>query len=99
MFGRDQRLTAELTPVDSDMEDKRRGQRQRVLKGGKIIFANGSFTVDCTIRNLSDKGARLQVPTTVTIPDRFAFVDAHGGSRKSARVMWRKADLIGNVFE
>jgi len=42
---------------------------------------------------------RLQVPTTVTIPDRFAFVDAHGGSRKPARVIWRKADLIGIVFE
>lgn len=42
------------------MDDKRKAQRQRVLKGGKIIFANGSFTVDCTIRNLSDKGARLR---------------------------------------
>ena len=30
------------------MDDKRKGGRQRVLKGGKIVFAGGSFTVDCT---------------------------------------------------
>ena len=80
------------------MDEKRKAQRQRVLKSGKIIFANGSFTVDCMIRNLSDRGARLQVPTTVTIPDRFTFLDAHGGS-KSARVIWRKANLIGVAFK
>ena len=95
------RFTAELTPADAAplMDDKRKAQRQRVLKGGKIIFANGSFTVDCTIRSLSDKGARLQIPTTVTIPDRFTFVDAQSGSRKPAKVIWRKADLIGIEFE
>ena len=74
--------------------DKRKIVRQRVLKGGKIVFANGSFTVDCTIRNLSDKGARLQVPTSITIPDRFTFVDC-GGIHQAARVIWRKADLLG----
>jgi hypothetical protein len=76
------------------MDNKRKIVRQRVLKSGKIVFANGSFTVDCTIRNLSDKGARLQVPTSITIPDRFTFVDGDG-TRRAARVVWRKADLIG----
>ncbi len=81
------------------MDDKRRSQRQRVLKSGKIIFANGSFSVDCTIRNLSETGARLQVPTTVAIPDRFTFVDNHGGTRRAAKIVWRKADMIGIHFE
>jgi hypothetical protein len=81
------------------MDEKREDGRQRVLKAGKIVFANGSFTVDCTIRNLSQKGARLQVPTTVAIPDRFTFVDGHGGTRRQAKVIWRKADVIGIQFE
>ena len=81
------------------MDNKREGSRQRVLKGGKIIFAGGSLSVDCTIRNLSATGARLQVPTTVAIPDKFVLMDAHAGTRREARVVWRKADQIGVRFE
>jgi hypothetical protein len=81
------------------MGDKRNSQRQRTLKGGKIVFAGGSFSVDCTIRNLSPSGARLQVPTTVTIPDNFNLVDTQAGTRRKATVVWRKADLIGVRFD
>lgn len=81
------------------MDNKRGDPRQRVLKSGKIVFAGGSFSVDCTIRNLSTTGARLQVPTTVAIPDRFVLVDAHAGTRREATVVWRKADQLGVRFE
>ncbi len=81
------------------MENKRGNPRQRVLKGGRIIFAGGSFSVGCTIRNLSANGARLQVPTTVTIPDKFVLVDTHAGTRHDAFVMWRSGDQIGVRFE
>ena len=69
--------------------DKRNKQRQRVLKTGKIIFANGSFTVDCIIRNQSQIGARLQVPLSVAIPDRFTLL----------RRVWRKGDGLGIQFD
>jgi hypothetical protein len=80
------------------MDEKRGGPRQRVLKSGKIIFAGGSFSVDCTIRNMSDTGARLQVPTTVPIPDRFSLVDVQARIQRVAKVAWRKGDLIGVRF-
>ena len=80
------------------MDEKRRIPRQRTLKTGRIVFANGSFTVDCTIRNISDKGARLQVPTTVTIPDRFTLIEGQGGASRAAQVIWRKGDLMGITF-
>jgi hypothetical protein len=79
--------------------DKRNKQRQRVLKTGKIIFANGSFTVDCIIRNQSQIGARLQVPLSVAIPDRFTLIDTQSGLRKAARVVWRKGDGLGIQFD
>ena len=81
------------------MNNKRSTQRQRVLKSGKIVFAGGSFTVDCTIRNLSETGARLRVPTTVTIPDRFALLDGQSGKRRDVTVAWRKGDEIGVHFD
>ena len=80
------------------MENKRRGPRQRVFKSGKIVFAGGSFSVDCVIRNQSQSGARLQIPTSVAIPDRFILVDGHAGARHEASVVWRKGDLIGVRF-
>jgi hypothetical protein len=81
------------------MDEKRRSQRQRVLKSGKIAYGGGSIVVDCTIRNLSDSGARLQVPTSVAIPDRFEFTETATGKRCTATVMWRKGDMIGIRFE
>ena len=81
------------------MDNKRGSTRQRVLKSGKIIFAGGSFSVDCTIRNSSEAGARLQVPLTVAIPDKFILVDGHSRTRREATVVWRKNALIGVRFE
>jgi hypothetical protein len=81
------------------MDEKRRSPRQRVLKSGKIIYGGGSIVIDCTIRNLSGTGARLQVPTSVAIPDRFEFVEASSGKRWAASVAWRKGDLMGIRFE
>jgi hypothetical protein len=82
------------------MDDKRGTPRQRTLKSGKIVFGGGSFSVDCTIRNLSSTGARLQVPTSVAIPDTFTLVDAQsGGKGRPVTVVWRKGDLIGVRFD
>jgi hypothetical protein len=81
------------------MDDHRTSRRQRVLKSGKIIYANGSIVIDCTIRNLSETGAQLKVPTSVGIPDRFEFSETMGGKRRPVTVMWRKADLIGIRFD
>lgn len=80
-------------------EEHRRSPRQRVLKSGKIIYGGGSIVVDCTIRNLSATGARLQVPTSVAIPDRFEFAEAAAGTRRPATVVWRRGALMGIRFE
>ena len=80
------------------MDDNRAKLRQRVLKSGKIIYNNGAIVVDCTIRNISDTGAQLQIPLTVPIPDRFDFCETMGSRRRPGTVVWRKADRIGVRF-
>jgi PilZ domain-containing protein len=81
------------------MDEHRRSPRQRVLKAGKILDGGGSIAIDCTIRNLSATGARLQVPTSAAIPDRFEFVEAASGKRRAATVVWRKGELVGIRFD
>jgi hypothetical protein len=48
------------------MAEKRATPRHRVLKSGTISFGGGA--IDCTVRNLSTKGAALDVATPVGIP-------------------------------
>ena len=80
------------------MDDKRDIRRQRVLKSGKIIFADGNSVVDCVIRNLSVAGARLEVPTTVGLPNEFTLLDAHSGRTYAAKVIWRRGESMGVEF-
>lgn len=79
-------------------EEKRIIRRRRVLKGGKIIFADGNSVVDCVIRNLSVAGARLEVPTTVGLPQEFTLVDSHSGRSYIAKVAWRRGETMGVEF-
>jgi hypothetical protein len=80
-------------------QEHRINPRHRTLKGGKISYANETCVVDCVIRNLSLTGANVVVPMTVGIPSTFILVDAHGGTRHPAQIVWRKGDRIGVRFQ
>ena len=53
-------------------EERRIVQRRRVLKAGSISFCGGA--IDCTVRNISDVGATLEVVDPLFIPDRFKLI-------------------------
>jgi hypothetical protein len=50
-------------------EERRIVLRRRVLKADSISFGGGA--IDCTVRNISDVGATLDVVTPLFVPDRF----------------------------
>ena len=80
------------------MEERRGIPRRRVLKSGTIAFGRaGGY--DCTIRNLSDKGACLEVESPVGIPEIFTLVIPQDAIMRTAHVQWRQAKRIGVVFE
>jgi len=72
-------------------------QRRTTLKAGKIVFNAGRSTIDCTVRNLSAKGAKLQVSSVVGIPDTFDLLVA-GSARQPCRIIWRRLKEIGVEF-
>jgi hypothetical protein len=72
--------------------------RARTLKLGKIIFNNRSSTIDCTVRNLSVRGAKLIVGTQVGIPAAFDLTLTADGSSRPCKVIWRKEGEIGVEF-
>jgi hypothetical protein len=77
--------------------EKRLFKRQRTLKGGRIVFNRAMSTVNCTMRNYSDGGARLDVASILGIPESFDLkLDGHPS--RSVIVVWRKPDSIGVQF-
>ena len=55
------------------MDERRKAQRLRALKGGTIAF-NRAAGIDCRVRNLSPAGACLEVASQIGIPDDFVLV-------------------------
>jgi diguanylate cyclase (GGDEF)-like protein len=72
--------------------------RQRVLKRGKIIIPNLCSAVDCTIRDISSKGARLRVEGHFIAPDQFDLVFVGTGERRQAMRRWQKGNEFGVQF-
>jgi hypothetical protein len=77
--------------------ERREALRRTTLKGGRIAFNAGRSTVDCTVRNLSSKGAKLLVNSVVGIPDTFDLVLADH-SKQPCRVTWRALKELGVEF-
>lgn len=80
------------------MDEHRTAPRRRFLKAGRISFGGGA-AFDCTIRNLSETGAALEVGSPVDIPERFTLVIAADHLRLPCRIVWRKETRIGVHFE
>ncbi len=80
-------------------EEKRKASRRRVLKVGKIVFADGMRVIDCTIRDLSTEGARLLVGNSVGVPDCFLLFEKSTGMLYQSTVVWRQNDSVGVNFE
>jgi len=80
------------------VSERRKAQRSRTFKGGKIVFNDGRSVIDCTIKNLSPTGAALRIESTIGIPDDFKLVISPDNMTKACRVVWRKEDQIGVAF-
>lgn len=75
--------------------DCRSATRRSVLRAGTIEFNGGA--IDCTVRNLSSKGALLEVVSPIGIPDEFTLV-LSGGHQTVCRIVWLAATRIGVAF-
>ena len=80
------------------MPDHRNYPRQRTLKTGRIVFNEKSSVFDCAIRNLSESGACLDVPSSIGIPEAFELIIKSESRARSCRVIWRTERRIGVQF-
>ena len=84
--------------LDDNSDDARRSRRPRVLKAGMICYAGRQCSMPCTVRDLSNGGARLKHQQSLTPPDTFELYIELDGLWADCEVAWRKDGEIGVRF-
>lgn len=78
------------------MEERRKELRRHTLKAAKILI-DRKLVIDCRVRNLTYKGACLEV-SPIGIPDTFELSIPVDNLTRKCRVRWRKSNQIGIFF-
>lgn len=85
------------TKPEQTAQERRQVPRHRTLKAGTIsLHLDSGF--DCRVRNLSERGACLEVASQIGIPDDFVLVVEIDHLSKPCHVIWRTATRLGVVF-
>ncbi len=71
---------------------------RKVLKAGAIVFNFGNSVIDCTVRRLSETGARLDVLSLQDIPRQFKLSIEADGFSKSCEVAHKDNRSLDVVF-
>jgi hypothetical protein len=80
------------------MDENRRCRRRRVLKEGKIVLNAGWSLVNCAVRDQSQIGAKIRVPSPTVLPNTFGLLCVTEGMIYPARTVWRCGDDLGVAF-
>jgi hypothetical protein len=81
-----------------EQEERRKLHRARTLKGGRIVFNRGFGAAECTVRNLTDFGALLEIGEVFGLPSEFELQINLELRRHSCRVIWRDGQRLGVIF-
>ena len=84
--------------MSDNIIEKRRETRHRVLKGGRLAFHDGGG-VDCTVRNISRTGARVDVANPVGLPDSFTLLIEADHVLRRCHPIWSHGTQIGIAFD
>jgi hypothetical protein len=80
------------------MDERRSGKRWRTVLKARIVFNGRSSVLDCTVRDLSDTGARIYFADVSELPPEFELVIPNRGLRVPSRLMWSRGANHGIEF-
>jgi hypothetical protein len=83
---------------DFRSKETRRSNRARALLQARLSYGDGAISTECTVNQLSDIGARMNVASSVALPDMFEIAVPQRGMSRRAKLVWRKDDQVGVDF-
>ncbi len=75
--------------------EKRALRRNRVLLAANLVHGEHRFTSECTIRNLTERGAAVRFDSHIPLPPTLSLVETRTGRAHDARIVWRRGGFIG----
>jgi CheY-like chemotaxis protein len=78
--------------------DRRLSPRARSLLGARLHFGRQFAAIDCTIRDISEFGARLAVEGSHELPEEFELQFLQTRQFVRARLVWRRTNACGLKF-
>jgi len=81
------------------MQDRRQNVRDKVLLGGVAEIREIGSTVDCVVRNFSERGACVEFNAEANLPEEISLTIKRKGRSYLARMIWRHANRVGLAFQ
>jgi hypothetical protein len=78
--------------------ESRAEHRPRTLKRGQVRIDGGKSLIDCTIRDLSETGAKLRFENVFPLPAQFDLFIVDANAVWPARNAWQKGAEAGVEF-
>ena len=85
------------TAKTADGKEQRGVHRQRTLKRARAVLADRS-TIDCTIRDISEGGARLIFGDAFKLPETFRLIIVMSSTIVPVRLQWQRGKEAGVSF-
>jgi PilZ domain len=81
------------------MLDRRQSARDKVLYGGVAEIGDHGATRDCVVRNISEKGARIEFGNVVKLTkEQMSLTIARKGRSFLAKIVWWRDNFVGVAF-
>ena len=84
--------------MSEDFVEKRAHARHRVFKGGRLAFNSGG-SVECTVRNISPGGARVDLTSAITLPEQLTLLIAADHFKRRCHPVWAYDTHVGVAFD
>jgi hypothetical protein len=86
------------TPDPPPIAERRPKPRKRVLYGGRVVYQDGAHHFDCTIRDISETGARIALKPGQPIASKVYLIDTRSRIVHESRVAWNNGREAGLQF-
>jgi hypothetical protein len=85
-------------PAPENDDNKRRAPRLRTIKGASLVLPGSGSTFSCVMRNKSDTGALVEMPSTIGVPQTVTLRTDDGLLERPCTVAWRTETRLGLAF-
>jgi hypothetical protein len=82
------------------MLDRRQSPRDKVIYGGVAEIGERGATRECIVRNISEKGARIEFSNVIKLPrQQISLTIARKGRSFLAKIIWWRDNFVGVAFK